>query len=451
MLFNLFFDKNRKIVKKYAKIVNEINLLEESIVSLSSEELGAKTRYFRKCLSEGLALNDIIVEALAVIREASKRVLGLRPFDVQLIGAIVLHEGKIAEMKTGEGKTLVAICAAYLNALEQNGVHIVTVNDYLAKRDAEWMGAILKLLNISVGCVTSDSSDSSRIDAYACDVLYITNNELGFDYLRDNMKYDLSQVVMKRGMNFVIIDEVDSILIDEARTPLIISGVSDADINFFHESNKIAYALSEECYEIKEDVRSISLTDKGLETLEIIVVENNVISEEDSLYSPNNIKYLHHVTQALKAHKLFSKDVDYIIKDKQVVIIDEFTGRTMEGRRYSDGLHQAIEAKENLVIQQESRTLASITYQNIFRMYNKISGMTGTAKTEEKELNAIYNLEVIQIPTNNTIQRTDEDDVIYATQKEKYGAIIELVKSLYETQQPVLIGTVSIGEIRIFV
>lgn len=441
-LKTIFGSHNDRVVKRYFSVAYRVNKLEEAVQRLTDEELRAKTQEFRVRLDEGETLDDILEEAFAVVREASKRTLGLRPFDVQLVGGMALHNGMIAEMKTGEGKTLVAAIAVYLNALEGKGVHVVTVNDYLARRDAQWMGKVYEFLGLSVGIIVAGLTDSERRAQYACDITYATNNELGFDYLRDNMKFYSSELVM-RPFNFAIVDEVDSILIDEARTPLIISGAAEDSAEAYKNVDAIIPNLISADYEIDEKQRSITLTEAGNEHIEKLLIEANLISG-NNLYDIKNISVVHHVNQALKAHHLFKRDVDYIVKDGKVIIIDEFTGRMMEGRRYSDGLHQALEAKEQVKIEMENQTLASITFQNFFRMYKKLAGMTGTAETEAQELSEIYNLETLVIPTNVPVQRKDYDDEVYRTAKEKYKAIITLIKECHARRQPILVGTVSI-------
>ena len=438
----IFGSANDRYIKKLNKIVQQINSFEPSISKLNDEELRAKTVEFKKRLADGYTLDDLLPEAFAVVREAAKRTLGQRHYDVQLIGGIVLHRGQIAEMKTGEGKTLVATLAAYLNALEGKGVHIVTVNDYLAKRDAEWMGQVYRFLGLSVDYIVHEKNDEQRRTAYNCDIIYATNNELGFDYLRDNMKFELSDMV-QRPFNFAIVDEVDSILIDEARTPLIISGAAEDSSEKYILVNKIIPHLIEADYEKDEKARTVTLTECGMTHVEALLKEVGLI-KEGGLYDIANVSLVHHVNQALRAHKMHIKDVDYIVKDNKVVIIDEFTGRMMEGRRYSDGLHQAIEAKEGVPIQSENQTLASITFQNYFRLYPKLSGMTGTAMTEEAEFNDIYNLACVEIPTNRPVLRQDLHDEIYRTEKEKYDAIIKTILECHDRGQPVLVGTTSI-------
>ena len=439
----IFGSTNSRVIKSFHKIVQDINTIEHEIQLLSNEGLKYKTIEFKKELKNGKTLDDILVPAFAVVREASRRVLNMRHFDVQLIGGIVLHKGMISEMKTGEGKTLVATLAAYLNALEGKGVHIVTVNDYLAKRDADWMGELYNALGITVGCILTDTNDLERKNAYKCDVLYSTNNNLGFDYLRDNMKFSKKDMV-QRGFNYAIVDEVDSILIDEARTPLIISGQVDQDIKMYKKIDNLIYELTEEDYELEEKSKNIFLTEAGITKVENLLTQHNLISSNTSLYDIDNIIIMHYITQALRAHKMFALDKDYIIKNGNIIIIDEFTGRMMDGRRYSDGLHQALEAKEKLNINSENQTLASTTFQNYFRMYTKLSGMTGTAITESEEFLGIYNLQVIQIPTNIPVQRIDLNDDIYYTEEEKFNAIIKFISECHHKLQPVLVGTVSI-------
>mgnify|MGYP004633043365 FL=1 len=438
----LFGSANDRYVKRQYKIVEQINSLEPTIAPLSDEQLRAKTDEFRARLKQGETLDDLLPEAFAVVREAAKRTLGQRHYDVQLIGGIVLHRGQIAEMKTGEGKTLVATLAAYLNALEGKGVHIVTVNDYLAKRDAEWMGQVYRFLGLTVDYIVHEKNDDERRAAYNSDIIYATNNELGFDYLRDNMKFRLSDMV-QRPFNYAIVDEVDSILIDEARTPLIISGAAEDSSEKYILVNKIIPQLVAADYEKDEKAKSVTLTEAGMTHVEALLKEVGLI-KEGGLYDIANVSLVHHVNQALRAHKMHIRDVDYIVKNNKVVIIDEFTGRMMEGRRYSDGLHQAIEAKEGVAIQSENQTLASITFQNYFRIYPKLAGMTGTAMTEEAEFNDIYNLTCVEIPTNRPVLRQDLHDEIYRTEKEKYNAIIKTILECHSKGQPVLVGTTSI-------
>lgn len=438
----IFGSANDRFVRKQFRTVQQINALEPEIEKLSDEELRAKTEEFRNRLKNGETLDDILPEAFAVVRESSKRTLGQRHYDTQLIGGMVLHKGMIAEMKTGEGKTLVATLAAYLNAIEGKGVHIVTVNDYLAKRDAEWMGQVYRFLGLSVDYIIHGKNDDERRAAYNSDIIYGTNNELGFDYLRDNMKFSLDEMV-QRPFNYAIVDEVDSILIDEARTPLIISGASEDSSEKYISVNKIIPHLTDADYEKDEKAKSVTLTEIGMEHVEQLLKEVGLI-KEGGLYDIANVSLVHHVNQALRAHKMHIKDVDYIIKDGKVMIIDEFTGRMMEGRRYSDGLHQAIEAKEKVEIQSENQTLASITFQNYFRLYPKLAGMTGTAMTEEAEFGDIYGLACIEIPTHRPVQRIDNHDVIYRTEKEKYNAIITEILECHKKGQPILVGTTSI-------
>ena len=438
----LFGSSNDRKIKAYKARVEAINALEPDMASLSDDALKAKTAEFRARLADGATLDELLPEAFAAVREAAKRSLGQRHYDVQLIGGMVLHEGNISEMKTGEGKTLVSTLAAYLNALSGKGVHIVTVNDYLAKRDAEWMGQVHRFLGLEVGVILHGLNDDQRREAYAADITYATNNELGFDYLRDNMKYQLASMV-QRGHNFAIVDEVDSILIDEARTPLIISGPLDDKSDLYLSIDEVIPLIGEDDYELDEKQRTVTLTEDGNERIEVILRERGIL-DEGSLYDIENISVVHHVNNALRAHKLFQKDKDYIVKAGKVVIIDEFTGRMMEGRRYSDGLHQALEAKERVPIQPENQTLASITFQNYFRMYDKLSGMTGTALTEATEFGDIYGLEVIEIPTNKPVARTDEDDEVYRTAREKYEAMIGEIEDCAKRGQPVLVGTTSI-------
>lgn len=437
-----FGSANDRFIKKQYKIVNKINALEPSIAALSDEELRNKTVEFRDRLKLGETLDDLLPEAFAVVREAAKRTLGQRHYDVQLIGGIVLHKGMIAEMKTGEGKTLVATLAAYLEALDGKGVHIVTVNDYLARRDAEWMGQVYRFLGLTVDYIVHEKNDEQRRAAYACDIIYGTNNELGFDYLRDNMKFSLNEMV-QRPFNYAIVDEVDSILIDEARTPLIISGAAEDSSEKYIAVNSIIPSLTEKDYEKDEKAKTVVLTESGMEHVEQLLKANGLI-KEGGLYEMGNVGLVQHVNNALRAHKMQIRDVDYIVKDGKVVIIDEFTGRMMEGRRYSDGLHQAIEAKEGVKIQSENQTLASITFQNYFRLYPKLAGMTGTAMTEEAEFVDIYGLSCIEIPTNRPVQREDLHDEIYRTAAEKYDAIIKTILECHEKGQPVLVGTTSI-------
>ena len=437
----IFGSVNDRKLKPLRTRVNRINAMEPMIEALSDMALREKTTEFKQRLANGASLDDILEEAFAVVREGAKRALGMRPFDVQLIGGMVLHSGAIAEMKTGEGKTLVATLAVYLNALEEKGVHVVTVNDYLARRDAEWMGQLYSFLGLTTGVVVHGVDDMGRKEAYAADITYGTNNEFGFDYLRDNMKYSLDQMA-QRGHNFAIIDEVDSILVDEARTPLIISGPTDDRSDLYRALDQLVPQIDEEDYELDEKQRAVVFSESGTEKIENMLIEAGIL--EGSLWDPANVSIVHHANQALRAHKLYQRDKDYIVKDDQVMLIDEFTGRMMEGRRLSEGLHQAIEAKEGVDIKPENQTLASITFQNYFRLYDKLAGMTGTAITEAAEFADIYKLEVVELPTNRPIARLDEDDVVYRTAEAKYGEIVEEVKGCREKGQPVLLGTASI-------
>lgn len=439
----IFGSTNKKIIKSFRKIAQQINALEQEMQSLSDEDLASKTAELKQELKNGKTLNDLLIPAFAVVREASRRFLNMRHFDVQLIGGMVLHNGMISEMKTGEGKTLVATLAAYLNSLEGKGVHVVTVNDYLAKRDTEWMSKLYNSLRVSVAFITNNLTDDERKKAYSADIVYSTNNELAFDYLRDNMKFSQEDMV-QRGFNYAIVDEVDSILIDEARTPLIISGPLEENNQIYKHINKIVIKLVDSDYEVDEKSRAVFLTENGISRVEELLKSYNLIPGNSSLYDTSNIILTHYIDQALRAHKLFTADKDYIVKNGKVVIIDEFTGRMMEGRRYSDGLHQALEAKENLEIQYESQTLASVTFQNYFRMYNKLSGMTGTAATEAEEFRDIYRLNVVKIPTNVPVKRIDVDDEIYGTEKEKFNAVLKFIEKCHKRLQPVLVGTVSI-------
>ena len=438
----IFGSSNERQIAKYRSRVEAINALEPELAALSDEALKARTAMFREQLAQGKELDDLLIPAFATVREAAKRTLGQRHFDVQLIGGMVLHEGRIAEMKTGEGKTLVATLPVYLNALTGKGVHVVTVNDYLAKRDAGWMSEVYSFLGLTTGTIVHGLSDEERRTAYASDVTYATNNELGFDYLRDTMKYHLEEMV-QRGHNFAIVDEVDSILIDEARTPLIISGPIDDKSDLYNAVNQYIPALTPEDYDLDEKQRSVTLTEQGNEHLEQVLGGAGLL-RGTNLYDAENVTIVHHVQQALRAHKLFQRDKDYIVKDNQVVIIDEFTGRMMPGRRYSEGLHQALEAKEHVAIQPENVTLASITFQNYFRLYAKLAGMTGTALTEAEEFMDIYSLDVLDIPTNVRVARLDEDDQVYRTAREKYEAIIDTIDEARGRGQPVLVGTTSI-------
>ncbi|HWA81722.1 MAG TPA: preprotein translocase subunit SecA [Acetobacteraceae bacterium] len=440
----VFGTSNDRALRAYRRRVPEINALEPKMSALSDEALAAKTVEFRERLAAEATLDELLPEAFAVVREAARRTLGLRHFDVQLIGGMVLHEGKIAEMKTGEGKTLVATLPVYLNALAGKGVHVVTVNDYLARRDAEWMGQIYRFLGMQVGVIVHGLEDTQRRAAYAADVTYGTNNEFGFDYLRDNMKFRLEDMV-QRDFAYAIVDEVDSILIDEARTPLIISGPAEDSSDLYRRVNAVVEELVKDpdAYEKDEKFRTTTLTEEGSERVEEMLREAGILAE-GSLYDSSNISILHHVQQSLRAHALFTRDVDYIVRNDKVVIIDEFTGRMMEGRRYSEGLHQALEAKENVTVQAENQTLASITFQNYFRLYPKLAGMTGTAMTEADEFAEIYKLDVVEIPTNVPVIRADEDDEVYRTAEEKYNAVVQLIEECRGRGQPVLVGTVSI-------
>ncbi|MFW6338874.1 MAG: preprotein translocase subunit SecA, partial [Alkalispirochaetaceae bacterium] len=453
----LFGSKHEADLKKLLPILHEVNELESWAVGLTETDIKQKSAEFRGRLAKGESTTDeLLPQAYAIVREAARRVLGERLYDVQILGGIVLHQGRIMEMKTGEGKTVSSVTAAYLNALTGRGVHVITVNDYLASRDAAWMGPVYEYLGVSVGAITAGMENAERAEAYRQDITYGTNNEFGFDYLRDNMRFDASQKV-QRGHNYCIIDEIDSILIDEARTPLIISGVAQDDVQKYKDVNSLIRELRE-CekdpesndypeepegdYKLDEKGRKVSFTDEGLNHIESILQKQKLIS--GSLFEPENFEYIHHFTQALKAHKLFHRDTHYVVADGQVQIVDEFTGRILHGRRYSDGLHQAIEAKEGIKVAQRNRTLATITFQNFFRMYEKISGMTGTAATEEKEFGKIYGLDVVVIPTNRPLARVDQDDVIYINEKEKLEAIAEELQRLHEKGQPVLVGTISI-------
>src|SRR5947209_2485005 len=439
---SIFGSANDRYVRGLGKYVDAVNGFEPNISALSDEELRGQTDVFRQRLANGEKLDDLLPEAFAIVREAAIRTLGQRHYDVQLIGGIALHRGEIAEMKTGEGKTLVATLAVYVNALEGKGVHVVTVNDYLARRDAEWMGQIYRFLGMSVGVIVPNLTDEERRAAYGADITYGTNNEFGFDYLRDNMKYSRAQMV-QRPFNYAIVDEVDSILIDEARTPLIISGPTDDKSDLYISADKIVKTLTEADYEKDEKQKSVVLTEEGTEKAERMLEEAGLI-EGRNLYDIVNTQAVHHLNQALKANVMFKKDIDYIAKDGKVVIIDEFTGRMMDGRRWSDGLHQAVEAKEGVDIEPENQTLASITFQNYFRMYPKLSGMTGTAMTEAPEFFDIYKMNVVAIPTNVPVLRIDEDDVFYKTITEKFAAISEELKTKQELGQPALVGTISI-------
>jgi preprotein translocase subunit SecA len=450
MLARVFGSRNQRILKRMDRLVAGVNALESRYAAMGDDELAGQTAILRERLAKGETLEQIQGDAFAVVREAGKRVLNMRHFDVQLIGGAVLHDGKIAEMRTGEGKTLVATLSAYLNALPGKGVHVVTVNDYLARRDSEWMGRIFRFLGLSVGVITSGQSSQEKREAYACDITYATNNELGFDYLRDNMAFSLTDKV-QRGQNYAIVDEVDSILIDEARTPLIISGPTDDDPELYRKISVLIPRLERQKEEdgpgdftVDEKSKQVHLTEAGHEKVEALMREARLLGEDDSLYDASNVILLHHLNALLRAHHLYKRDVEYIVRGGQVIIIDEFTGRMMPGRRWSDGLHQAIEAKEGVQIQQENQTLASITFQNYFRLYKKLSGMTGTADTEAFEFQSIYKLEVVVIPTNKPMVRKDQGDLVYMTAKEKFDAVIKEIKDAHERHQPVLVGTASI-------
>ena len=437
-----FGSNNDRIIRKLYPLIDEVNKLEVSLEKLDNSSLQSRTSELKTRVSNGEALESILIDAFATVREVSKRTLGQRHYDVQIMGGVILHRGQIAEMGTGEGKTLVATLPVYLNALTGDGVHVITVNDYLANRDAEWMGQIYSFLGLSVGCIQSGMSDQDRKDAYNCDVTYGTNNEYGFDYLRDNMKFTIDDMVQKP-FSYAIVDEVDSILVDEARTPLIISGPSQDKTDLYNQVDKIIPMLNEDDYEMDEKARSIALTDEGSEHAESLLVEEGIL-KDGQLYDLQNISLIHHINQGLRAHHLFQGDVHYLVKDKRVHLIDEFTGRVMEGRRLSEGLHQAIEAKENVPVQNENQTLASITYQNYFRMYPKLAGMTGTAMTEAEEFEQIYALDVVSVPSNLPQIRIDANDEVYRTEDEKNEAIVDLIKECNKKNQPVLVGTVSI-------
>ena len=440
----LFGTANERIVKSFQSTVEAVNALEPEVEALADDDLRARAPALRERIAAGETLDDVLVDAFATVREAAKRTLGQRHFDVQLMGGIVLHQGQIAEMKTGEGKTLVATLAVFLNTLGGNGVHVVTVNDYLAKRDAEWMGQIYKFLGLEVGCIVHGITDDERRAQYAADVTYGTNNEFGFDYLRDNMKFTRESMV-QRGFNFAIVDEVDSILVDEARTPLIISGPTEESTELYVRLDRLIPGLGEDDYEKDEKVRTVTLTETGGDSIERLLNDAGLL-DTDNLYDIENVSIVHHVNQALRAHKLFERDTDYIVKDDKVIIIDEFTGRMMEGRRYSDGLHQALEAKESVAIQNENQTLASITFQNYFRLYPKLAGMTGTAVTEAGEFADIYKLDVVEVPTDLPCIRDDSDDEVYRTAKEKLDAVVDLIAERNKAGQPLLVGTVSIDK-----
>ncbi len=450
LIKKIFGSRNQRLIKRLSKTVSKINSLEQAFTLLSDSEFPTKTQEYRNRVKEGETLDSILPEAFALVREAAKRVLEMRHFDVQLIGGMVLHHGDIAEMKTGEGKTLVATLSAYLNSLEGKGVHIVTVNDYLAQRDSAWMGKVYSFLGLSTGVIISGLTTEERRNAYSCDITYGTNNEFGFDYLRDNLAFSKNEQV-QRELNYAIVDEVDSILIDEARTPLIISGAVDDRTDLYLSINEIIPKLKRQekedgpgDYSVDEKTKQAYLTEEGNEHIEVLLRENSILEEGQNLYDPANISVLHHINSAIRAHSLYHKDVDYLIKDNQILIVDEFTGRTMPGRRWSEGLHQAIEAKEGVPIQNENQTLASITYQNYFRLYNKLSGMTGTADTEAYEFQQIYGLEVIVIPTHMPMIREDYSDAVYLKAADKFNAIINGIKKCRESRQPVLVGTASI-------
>ena len=444
--------RNDRYIKKKQKIVKAINALEPELEKLSDDELKAKTDQFKSRLRANETLDQLLPEVFAVVREASRRTLGMRHFDVQLIGGMSLHDGKIAEMRTGEGKTLVATLPAYLNALAGNGVHVVTVNDYLAQRDAEWMGQLYGFLGMTTGVIIGELNNEQRRESYAADITYGTNNEFGFDYLRDNMAFSLDQKVQRK-LHYAIVDEVDSILIDEARTPLIISGPTDDQTDLYVHLNKLVPLLKKQEEEngpgdftLDEEAKQAYLTDEGHINLETLLVEHDLLAEGESLYSPQNISLMHYVKAALRAHMVFKKDIEYIVRNNEIMIVDEFTGRVMAGRRWSEGLHQAIEAKEGVPIQKDNQTLASITFQNYFRIYNKLSGMTGTADTEAFELQQIYGLEVIVIPTHKPMVREDHGDLIYINKHDKYQAVVDDIKDCIKRGQPVLVGTASIED-----
>ena len=441
-LSKLFKSSNQKELDKTKNLIISINSKEESIKNLSDGEFKEKTHNLKRSIQDGNSLNNVIPESFALVREAARRTLGERHYDVQLAGGIILHEGKIAEMRTGEGKTLVSTLPAYLNSLGGKGVHVVTVNDYLAKRDSEWMGKVFNFLGTSTGCITNDLDDIQRKRNYDCDITYATNNELGFDYLRDNMKYELNEMV-QRDYNYCIVDEVDSILIDESRTPLIISGKLEDKTDLYSISNEFMRHLQKKDFELDEKNKNVILTDQGIDKIEKLSIQKKVL-KKNNFYDPENLSLVHHVNQALKANLLFNKDADYIVRDGKVQIIDEFTGRVLGGRRFSDGLHQALEAKENVKIEEENQTLASITYQNYFRLYKKLAGMTGTASTEAEEFYDIYKLNVVSVPTNKKMQRKDFNDQIFRTESEKYNAITNKIIECNNKGQPVLVGTTSI-------
>ncbi|MBP9592970.1 MAG: preprotein translocase subunit SecA, partial [Steroidobacteraceae bacterium] len=449
-LARIFGSRNQRLVSQYSAIVRQINALEPGLEALSDDELARRTQEFRDQLAAGKTVDDLLPEAFAVVREASRRTLGLRHFDVQLIGGMVLHEGKIAEMRTGEGKTLVATLAAYLNALPAQGMHIVTVNEYLASRDAEWMGPIYRFLGMNVGVVKAGQTAEEKRAAYGADITYGTNNEFGFDYLRDNLAFRLEDR-MQRTLPYAIVDEVDSILIDEARTPLIISGPAEESTELYTRINELVPRLTRQESEegegdfwADEKGKQVHLSDEGHERVEELFLRAGLLGEGQSLYDPSNIRLMHHLNAALRAHALYRRDVEYIVRNGEVIIVDEFTGRTMPGRRWSDGLHQAVEAKEGVRVREENQTVASITFQNYFRMYGKLAGMTGTADTEAFEFQQIYGLEVVVIPTHRPMVRDDAPDLVYLTQKDKFEAIIEDIQDCAKRQQPVLVGTTSV-------
>ncbi|MCX7042947.1 MAG: preprotein translocase subunit SecA, partial [Gammaproteobacteria bacterium] len=451
LLTRIFGSRNERLLRQFQKNVARINAMEPGLEKLSDSELQAKTDEFKKRIAEGATLDQLLPEAFAVCREASRRVLGMRHYDVQMVGGMVLHSGRISEMRTGEGKTLVATLPVYLNALSGKGVHLVTVNDYLARRDAAWMGKLYNFLGMSVGVVYPNMPHSDKKGAYGADITYGTNNEYGFDYLRDNMAL-AKEDRFQRGLNYAIVDEVDSILIDEARTPLIISGPADESPELYLKVNAIIPRLTKQekedsesgDYWVDEKQKQVHLSEQGMEHAEQLLREGGMIAEEDTLYSANNLAVVHHLNAGLRAHALYQRDVDYIVRDGEVIIVDEFTGRTLAGRRWSDGLHQAVEAKEGVTIQRENQTLASITFQNYFRMYSKLSGMTGTADTEAYEFQTIYGLEVVVIPTHRPMVRKDHSDLVYLTKEAKFNAVINDIKDCYERGQPALVGTTSI-------
>src|SRR5579872_7323076 len=449
-LKRIFGSRNDRLIRGYGKYIRAARELEPGLKALSDEALRAKTEEFRTRLREGATLDDLLPEAFAVVREAASRTLKMRHFDVQLIGGIALHEGKIAEMRTGEGKTLVATLPAYLNALPGEGVHVVTVNEYLAQRDADWMGPVYRFLGLTVGVIKNSQTPQEKREAYACDITYATNNELGFDYLRDNLAFSLEDRV-QRPLSFAIVDEVDSILIDEARTPLIISGPAEESTELYLRINQLVPSLERQLEEdgpgdfsVEEKTKQVHITEEGHERVEELMLKAGLLREGESLYDPANIRLMHHLNAALRAHALYKRDVEYIVRGGEIIIVDEFTGRTMPGRRWSDGLHQAVEAKEGVRVREENQTVASITFQNYFRLYKKLAGMTGTADTEAPEFLQIYGLEVVVIPTNRPMIRKDMPDFVYLTQKDKFQAIIEDIRDCVEREQPVLVGTTSI-------